>query len=33
MDLITIANFGGWQKAQAKNFVDGGAFDKIYQPS
>jgi len=32
MDLITIANFGGWQKAQAKNFADGGAFDKIYQP-
>jgi len=32
MDLITIAKFGGWQKAQAKNFVDGGAFDKIYQP-
>jgi sulfate transport system substrate-binding protein len=32
MDLITINNFGGWSKAQAKNFVDGGAFDKIYQP-
>jgi sulfate transport system substrate-binding protein len=32
MDLITIANFGGWQKAQADNFVDGGAFDKIYSP-
>jgi sulfate/thiosulfate transport system substrate-binding protein len=32
MDLVTIANFGGWQNAQAKNFADGGAFDKIYQP-
>jgi sulfate transport system substrate-binding protein len=32
MDLITIANFGGWQKAQAQNFADGGAFDKIYSP-
>ena len=33
MDLITIANFGGWTKAQAKNFADGGAFDRIYQPA
>jgi sulfate/thiosulfate-binding protein len=32
MDLVTIATFGGWQKAQTKNFADGGAFDKIYQP-
>jgi sulfate/thiosulfate transport system substrate-binding protein len=32
MDLVTIASFGGWTKAQAKNFVDGGAFDKIYTP-
>ncbi len=32
MDLITIAKFGGWQKAQAKHFADGGSFDKIYQP-
>jgi len=32
MNLVTIAAFGGWQKAQAKNFADGGAFDKIYQP-
>ena len=32
MDLVTIANFGGWQKVQAKNFVDGGAFDQIYRP-
>ncbi len=32
MDLVTIANFGGWQKVQAKNFADGGAFDQIYRP-
>jgi sulfate transport system substrate-binding protein len=32
MDLITIASFGGWGKAQADNFADGAAFDKIYAP-
>ncbi len=32
LDMITIAKFGGWQKAQARHFADGGAFDKIYQP-
>jgi len=32
MDLVTIANFGGWQKVQAKNFADGGTFDQIYRP-
>ena len=32
MDLVTIASFGGWQKAQTKNFVDGGTFDQIYRP-
>jgi sulfate transport system substrate-binding protein len=32
IDLITIARFGGWQKAQAAHFADGGSFDKIYQP-
>ena len=30
--LFTIAEFGGWQKAQATHFNDGGVFDKIYQP-
>ena len=29
--LFTIAEFGGWQKAQAAHFNDGGVFDKIYQ--
>jgi sulfate/thiosulfate transport system substrate-binding protein len=24
--------FGGWQKAQATHFADGGVFDQIYQP-
>ena len=24
--------FGGWRKAQAKHFADGGVFDQIYQP-
>ena len=24
--------FGGWRKAQAKHFADGGAFDQIYKP-
>jgi sulfate transport system substrate-binding protein len=31
--LVTIDQvFGGWQKAQAAHFVDGGLFDQIYQP-
>ena len=31
--LVTIDEvFGGWQKAQAKHFADGGVFDDIYQP-
>jgi sulfate transport system substrate-binding protein len=33
MDLITIAKFGGWAQAQAKNFADGAAFDRIYRPA
>jgi len=28
--LVTIADFGGWTKAQAAHFSDGGVFDKIY---
>jgi sulfate transport system substrate-binding protein len=27
--LVTIADFGGWGKAQATHFADGGTFDKI----
>jgi sulfate/thiosulfate-binding protein len=32
--LVTIADtFGGWTKAQATHFADGGVFDRIYKPS
>jgi sulfate transport system substrate-binding protein len=30
--LVTINDFGGWTKAQATHFADGGVFDKIYAP-
>ncbi|MCK5909243.1 MAG: sulfate ABC transporter substrate-binding protein [Caulobacter sp.] len=31
--LVTIDDtFGGWKKAQATHFGDGGVFDRIYQP-
>ena len=31
--LVTIdGDFGGWAKAQATHFSDGGVFDQIYQP-
>ena len=31
--LVTIDNtFGGWKKAQATHFGDGGVFDQIYKP-
>ena len=30
--LVTIADFGGWPKAQARHFGDKGIFDKIYLP-
>ncbi|MCX7418034.1 MAG: sulfate ABC transporter substrate-binding protein [Planctomycetia bacterium] len=31
--LVTIdESFGGWKKAQAEHFNDGGVFDQIYQP-
>ncbi|HEY4415895.1 MAG TPA: sulfate ABC transporter substrate-binding protein [Verrucomicrobiae bacterium] len=33
LKLVTIdAEFGGWTKAQATHFADGGVFDQIYQP-
>lgn len=33
MKLYTVEHdFGGWQKAQAKYFSDGGVFDQIYVP-
>ncbi len=30
IDMVTIADFGGWQKAQPQHFGDGGTFDQIY---
>jgi sulfate/thiosulfate-binding protein len=32
VDLFTIDLFGGWQRAQAQHFADGGVFDRIYAP-
>ena len=32
LKLATIADFGGWRKAQAMHFADGGVFDQIYHP-
>jgi sulfate transport system substrate-binding protein len=33
MSLFTIDEaFGGWRKAQARHFADGGVFDQIYKP-
>jgi sulfate transport system substrate-binding protein len=33
VNLFTIDEvFGGWQKAQATHFADGGIFDQIFQP-
>jgi sulfate transport system substrate-binding protein len=33
LKLFTVQDvFGGWQKAQATHFADGGVFDQIYQP-
>ena len=30
IEPVTIADFGGWTKAQATHFADGGIFDQIY---
>ena len=30
INLVTIADFGGWAKAQKTHFADGGIFDKVY---
>jgi sulfate transport system substrate-binding protein len=30
INLVTIADFGGWAQAQATHFADGGTFDRIY---
>lgn len=31
VSLVTIAEFGGWAKAQSLHFADGGIFDQIYE--
>ncbi|HKT72472.1 MAG TPA: sulfate ABC transporter substrate-binding protein [Steroidobacteraceae bacterium] len=33
INLVTIADFGGWAKAQPTHFGDGGIFDQIYSPT
>lgn len=30
LKLVTIADFGGWDKAQPEHFAEGGIFDQIY---
>ncbi len=30
LDLVNIADFGGWDKVQPEHFGDGGIFDQIY---
>jgi len=32
LELVSIDDFGGWAKAQAKHFKDEGTFDEIYVP-
>jgi sulfate transport system substrate-binding protein len=32
VEMLTIADFGGWKAAQAKHFDDGGVFDRVYRP-
>lgn len=31
INLVTINDFGGWDKAQETHFADGGVFDQIYE--
>ena len=32
LNLVTIADFGGWTKAHKDHFADGAIFDQIYSP-
>ena len=32
LQLVTIADLGGWPRNQQQHFADGGTFDQIYQP-
>jgi sulfate transport system substrate-binding protein len=31
LELVNVAQFGGWTEVQNKHFADGGVFDKIYE--
>lgn len=31
VNLVTIDDFGGWEKVQNEHFADGGVFDQIYE--
>lgn len=33
INLVTIQDFGGWDKAQTTHFADDGVFDEIYEKS
>ena len=32
LEMLSIADFGGWPAAQRAHFADGGIFDQIYRP-
>ena len=32
LEMLSIADFGGWPAAQRTHFADGGIFDQIYRP-
>ncbi len=32
LQMVTIAEFGGWKKVQETHFNEGGIFDQIYRP-
>ncbi len=33
VELVTVDQaFGGWERAQATHFADGGVFDQLYAP-
>lgn len=31
VNLVTVQDFGGWEKVQKQHFADGGVFDEIYE--
>jgi sulfate adenylyltransferase subunit 1/sulfate transport system substrate-binding protein len=32
VDMLTIRDFGGWDRVQGEHFVDGGIYDQIFKP-